>query len=387
MALYIIATPIGNLSDITFRAIETLKLVDFIACEDTRVTSKLLARYVIRKPLISYFQHSKISKIDKIIALLTEGKEVALVTDAGTPGISDPGQALIKAALEAKIEVVPIPGPSAVTTALSISGFPTDEFVFVGFLPHKKGRQTKLKGLAQENRTIVLYESPYRIKKLLSELLEFCGDREVVVARELTKKFEEIYRGKISEVALKINPKGEFTVVIRGQEKSDVSYQHERPHNARKTTNVLDQHEITTNKSLKTTKALLYPELSYKIQGIAQKIRKDYGSGQKESIYQRAFVEELELAKIPFKKEAEISIKSVNTGQTIGKYRPDFVIDDDIVLEVKAVKFLPKNQGNQLFDYLKNSDFELGYIVNFGGNKLYCKRIIYTNDYKLRGNL
>jgi len=215
--LYIVATPIGNLSDITFRALETLKSVDFIACEDTRVTSKLLARYEIKKPLISYFQHSKVAKLDRLISLLREGKDIALVTDAGTPGISDPGQRLIEEAVKSKIEVVPIPGPSAVTTALSVSGFPTDEFVFLGFLPHKKGRQTKLKGLAQENRTIVLYESPYRIKKLLSELLEFCGDREICVCRELTKKFEEIYRGKISEVLPKVKEKGEFVVIFKGQ--------------------------------------------------------------------------------------------------------------------------------------------------------------------------
>lgn len=217
--LYIVATPIGNLSDVTFRAIDTLKSVDFIACEDTRVTSKLLARYEIKKPLISYFQHSKVAKLDKLISLLREGKDMALVTDAGTPGISDPGQRLIEEAVKSKIEVVPIPGPAAATTALSVSGFPTDEFVFIGFLPHKKGRQTKLKRLAQENRTIVLYESPYRIKKLLSELLEFCGDREIVVARELTKKFEEIYRGKISEVLSRIKERGEFIVVAKGLQK------------------------------------------------------------------------------------------------------------------------------------------------------------------------
>lgn len=215
--LYIVATPIGNLSDITFRALETLKSIDMIACEDTRVTLKLLARYEIQKPLISYFQHSKVSKLDKLLSLLREGRDIALVTDAGTPGISDPGQRLIEEAARAKIEVVPIPGPSAVAAALSVSGFPTDEFVFAGFLPHKKGRQTKLKELAGENRAVVLYESPYRIKKLLSELLEFCGDREICVCRELTKKFEEIYRGKISEVLPKVKEKGEFVVIFKGQ--------------------------------------------------------------------------------------------------------------------------------------------------------------------------
>lgn len=359
--LFIVATPIGNLSDITFRAIKTLKSVDYIACEDTRVTSKLLSRYEIKKPMISYFQHSKVAKSDKLISLLSKGNNIALVTDAGTPGISDPGQRLIEEATRAKIEVVPIPGPSAVTTALSVSGFPTDEFIFVGFLPHKKGRQTKLKELSQESRTIVLYESPYRIKRLLNEILEFCGDREIVITRELTKKFEEIYRGKISEVILKIKEKGEFVIVIQG-------------------------HEEATDNTLKTTNShkvdLLYKDLSYKVQGIAQKIRKDYGSGQKESIYQRAFIKELENQKVSYKKEPQIKIFSPNTKKTIGYYQPDLLIDDKILIEIKAVDYAAKKSEYQLFDYLKNSKYELGYFINFGGSKLYIKRVIYTNDRK-----
>lgn len=218
--LYVVATPIGNLSDITLRALSTLKSVDVIACEDTRVTSKLLARYEISKSLISYHQHSRQSKVDQVIEFLKEGKNVALVSDAGTPGISDPGEALIRAAIENKIEVEAIPGCSAAITALSVSGLPTDEFVFIGFLPHKKGRQTKLKEIAEElykGRTFVIYESPYRIKKLLSELLEFAGDRNVAVCRELTKKFEEIYRGKISEIQDQIKEKGEFVVILEGE--------------------------------------------------------------------------------------------------------------------------------------------------------------------------
>lgn len=215
--LYIVSTPIGNLGDITLRALETLKSVDLIACEDTRHTLNLLNHFEIKKPLISYHQHSKAPKVDKIIDELLSGKEVAVVTDAGTPGISDPGEILIKAAIENGIEVIPIPGVSAAITALSISGLNTDEFVFVGFLPHKKGRQTKLKEIALEKRTIILYESPYRIKKLLGELLEFVGDREVAVCRELTKKFEEITRGKISEVSDKIKEKGEFVVILEGK--------------------------------------------------------------------------------------------------------------------------------------------------------------------------
>jgi 16S rRNA (cytidine1402-2'-O)-methyltransferase len=214
--LYIVSTPIGNLGDITLRALETLKEVDIIACEDTRHSMQLLNRFEIKKPLVSYHQHSRDSKVEQIISSLNEDKNVALVTDAGTPGISDPGEYLIRAALEAGVEIVPIPGVSAAITALSISGLSTDEFVFIGFLPHKKGRQTKLKEIALEKRTIILYESPFRIKKLLAELLEFVGDRNVSVSRELTKKFEETYRGKISEVMDEIKEKGEFVVILDG---------------------------------------------------------------------------------------------------------------------------------------------------------------------------
>jgi len=215
--LYVVSTPIGNLADITLRALETLKSVDVIACEDTRHTLQLLNHFDIKKPLISYHQHSGKLKVDKLISLLRdEDKTVALVTDAGTPGISDPGEQLICSVIDARIEIEPIPGVSAAVTALSISGLPTDEFVFIGFLPHKKGRQTKLKELATINRTIILYESPFRIIKLLNELLEYVGDRQVAVCRELTKKFEATYRGKISGILPLIKEKGEFVVIIEG---------------------------------------------------------------------------------------------------------------------------------------------------------------------------
>ena len=213
--LYIMATPIGNLADITLRALEILKKVDFIACEDTRVTAKLLARYRIKKPLISYHQHSKLQKTDMIIDKLKSGQNIALVSDAGTPGIADPGQVLIQRAIENKIDIVPIPGAQAAVTALSVSGFFANKFLFLGFLPKKKGRQTLLKNLAKEleiAKTIVLYESPYRIEKTLKDLQKALGDVEVVVCRELTKKFETIYRGKISQVLPKIKPKGEFVI-------------------------------------------------------------------------------------------------------------------------------------------------------------------------------
>lgn len=216
--LYIVTTPIGNLTDITLRALEALKEVDLIACEDTRQTLKLLNHFEIKKPLISYHQHSGKLKTEKVISLLKEGKKIALVSDAGTPGISDPGEYLISEALRERIHLEVLPGVTAAVTALTVSGLKLKEFAFFGFLPHKKGRFTKLREIAEEKKTIVLYESPHRIKKLLMELQENCGDRRVSVSRELTKKFEETYRGKISEVLLKIKEKGEFVVIMEGRD-------------------------------------------------------------------------------------------------------------------------------------------------------------------------
>lgn len=198
--LYIVSTPIGNLKDITFRAIEVLKQVDLIAAEDTRHTKILTSHYDIKTPLTSYFQYSKIKKTDFLINLLKEGKNVALVSDAGTPGISDPGFAIIKKALEEKITVIPIPGPSAFLTALSVSGLPTNKFIFEGFLSNKSSqRRKRLKELSSEERTIIIYESPHRLLKTLSDILQILGDIPIVCARELTKKFEEIRREKVSD--------------------------------------------------------------------------------------------------------------------------------------------------------------------------------------------
>ncbi len=223
--LYIVATPIGNLKDTTLRAIETLKEVDLILCEDTRQTIKLLSHYEISKPLVSYFQHSKISKIDYIIEQLEKGKKMALVTDAGTPGISDPGGKLveiIKTQLPS-CEIIPIPGASALITALSISGFPADKFVFMGFPPHKKGREKFFRKIAEAEYPVVLYESVHRILKTLSELNRVLHASRfmshIVVCRELTKKFETIYRGNPDEIintlqSDKNNLKGEFVVVL-----------------------------------------------------------------------------------------------------------------------------------------------------------------------------
>ncbi|CUS98502.1 16S rRNA (cytidine(1402)-2'-O)-methyltransferase [Candidatus Kryptobacter tengchongensis] len=218
--LYIVSTPIGNLDDITLRAIEVLKSVDLIACEDTRRTMILLEKFGIAKKLISYYNYNERQRAEELISYLKSGKNIALVSDSGTPGISDPGYALIRRAIEENIQVIPIPGATAFVCALVVSGLPMDEFVFVGFLPHKKGRKTKLQKLAQEERTVILYESPHRVLKTLNEILENFGDREIAVAKELTKIHEEIFRGKISEVLKKLTPdkiKGEFVIVISGK--------------------------------------------------------------------------------------------------------------------------------------------------------------------------
>lgn len=215
--LYVVATPIGNLGDITFRAVETLKSVNFIICEDTRVTKILLDHYQINKPLLVVNAHNESKSIEKILTKLISGESCALVSDAGTPCISDPGVRLINKVLSENIEVVGIPGASAAILALSISGLPTDSFVFEGFLPQKKGRQKKLKQLAEEERTIVLYESTYRIKKLLEELNTSMPDRTIVVARELTKKFEESWRGTASQLLQNFEKritKGEFVILL-----------------------------------------------------------------------------------------------------------------------------------------------------------------------------
>lgn len=217
-ALYIVATPIGNLEDMTFRAVETLKAVDLIAAEDTRHTKILLDRYAISKPMTSYFEHSKVQKSEYIISVLKEGRSVAIVSDAGTPGISDPGYKIIRMAIDSGIAVVPIPGPSGIITALTASGKPTDSFTFEGFLSNKSGkRKNQLKALKEAGRTVVLYESPHRIVKLLEDVLEIYGDIEVVLARELTKKFEELRREKVSMAIGHFKttpPRGEFIVIL-----------------------------------------------------------------------------------------------------------------------------------------------------------------------------
>ncbi len=219
--LYIIATPIGNMEDITLRALRILGEVDVLLAEDTRVTGKLLARHNISVKMKSYHQRSAERVSEEIIALLSEGKTLALVTDAGTPGVADPGNELIARVVrelpETRIE--PIPGASSLTSALSVCGFPTNEFVFLGFLPHKKGRQTLLNEIADIKRTVVLFESPHRIGKLLAELAERAPDRQAAIFREITKLHETHYRGTVAELHIKyeqdaIPQKGEFVVVL-----------------------------------------------------------------------------------------------------------------------------------------------------------------------------
>lgn len=219
--LYIIATPIGNLEDITFRAVRILKEVDFILCEDTRQTRKLLDKYDIKKATLSYHEHSKLQRIEKIVDLLRNGKNLALVSDAGTPAISDPGGKLVEEVLRTlggEVKIIPIPGPSAVAAAASISGFPTDKFLFLGFPPHKKGRNKFFQKIVESELTTIFYESTYRILKSLEELRAAAGEREIVVCRELTKMFETIYRGTVSEVIEKLKldtTKGEFAIVVK----------------------------------------------------------------------------------------------------------------------------------------------------------------------------
>jgi 16S rRNA (cytidine1402-2'-O)-methyltransferase len=217
--LYIVSTPIGNLKDITLRAIEVLKQVDLIAAEDTRHTKILTSHYGIKTPLTSYFQYNKVKKSDSLIRLLREGKDVALVSDAGTPGISDPGFGIIKKALEEDIAIIPIPGPAGFLTALSVAGLPTNKFVFEGFFSNKSSqRKKRLRELSGEKRTVIIYESPHRLLKTLQDILEILGDINIVCARELTKKFEEIRREKVSESIRHFSNtkiRGEFIIMFR----------------------------------------------------------------------------------------------------------------------------------------------------------------------------
>jgi 16S rRNA (cytidine1402-2'-O)-methyltransferase len=216
--LYLVATPIGNLEDITLRALRVLRECDVVAAEDTRHSGQLLKHFGISKPLLSYFQFNEARRSEEILERLKRGEKIALITDAGSPGISDPGERVVKAAIAAGFRVEAVPGACALVAGLTASGLPTDEFHFVGFLPHKSGqRKNKLESLKAIKGTLVFYESPYRIEKLLTELNEVFSERETVLARELTKKFEEFLRGKpmeLLEIAKKRKLKGEFVVLV-----------------------------------------------------------------------------------------------------------------------------------------------------------------------------
>jgi len=222
--IFIIGTPIGNLDDISARALKILKEVDFILCEDTRVTRKLLNRYDIKTPTISYHQHSKLEKTNYILELLEQGKNLGLVSDAGTPGISDPGNKLIQDIIESlneETKIIPIPGPSAVTTIASVAGFSMDKFIFLGFPPKKRKRKKFFEGVISSKYPVIVYESCYRILKTLRELQELNDNLQLVVGRELTKKFETIYRGKIDKVMEKIEKdkvKGEFVIIVKNND-------------------------------------------------------------------------------------------------------------------------------------------------------------------------
>ncbi|MGH7889371.1 MAG: 16S rRNA (cytidine(1402)-2'-O)-methyltransferase [Thermodesulfobacteriota bacterium] len=219
--LYIVSTPIGNLEDMTLRALRILKEVDLIACEDTRTTRKLLSHYGVDKPLTSYHEHNEKDKAEELLILLESGKIIALVSDAGTPGVSDPGYRLVKLASEKGIEIIPIPGPSAAIAALSVSGLSTSSFAFFGFLPKsEKKRKEFLEEIREHTQTLIFYESPHRVLKTLLSILETLEDRQVSLSRELTKMFEETVRERISKVIEILGErkeiKGEFTIVVEG---------------------------------------------------------------------------------------------------------------------------------------------------------------------------
>jgi len=218
--LYICGTPIGNLEDITLRALKILKEVNLIAAEDTRHTKKLLNHYQINTKVTSYYEYNKFKKAPYLVEILKNGQDIALVSDAGMPGISDPGYVLIDLALKNNIKIIPVPGVSALITALVVSGLPTGKFVFEGFLPRKiKERKRYYKSIENEERTIIFYETPHRIKRALRDMLDVWGERKIVIARELTKMYEEIIRGNLSQVITEINTKeikGEITLVVQG---------------------------------------------------------------------------------------------------------------------------------------------------------------------------
>jgi len=261
--LYIVSTPIGNLEDITLRALRILKEVDVVAAEDTRHSGKLLAHFGLQKTLISYWGEKEKTKAEEVLAVLHSGRSVALISDAGTPGISDPGSVLISRAIESGVSVVPVPGPSALITALSISGFSTAEFVFVGFLPPKQTQRTKkLRELSLEKRTVIIYEAPHRIIDTAAEIEEIFGTRRAVIVKELTKLFEVVYRGTLQDVVVQLKASkiaGEYVVVIEGRG---------------------EEEGISAEEALSEMKSLMKKGLSRK--DAAKRIAEQYGMSKKE---------------------------------------------------------------------------------------------------------
>ncbi len=271
--LYIVSTPIGNLEDITYRAVRVLKEVDFIAAEDTRHTLKLLNHLGIEKPLISYYKEVEKVKSKIIIDKLMEGKNIAVVSDAGTPGISDPGEEVIKKAISEGIKVIPVPGACAAINSLICSGMDTGEFLFVGFLSAKKReKMRKLEEIKNVKSTIIFYEAPHKIEDTLECMLEILGDREISIGRELTKIHEEFVRGKISEVKEILNPKGEMVIVVKGSKQSEDDIEKENRNNMS-----LEEHYK------------FYENLGLEKKDIIKKIAKDRGV-QKNEIY-KEFIE------------------------------------------------------------------------------------------------
>ena len=229
--LYVLATPIGNLEDLSARALRILREADAIVSEDTRTTLKLLTRHEIRKPLIAYFQHSPPRRLEEIMERLRGGKTLVLVTESGTPAVSDPGARLVEAAFEAGIKVVPVPGPSAVAVAASVSGFGADAFHFAGFLPRKPGKRRKvLETIAALETTLIFFESPYRVAAMLEDMLQVLGDRRLTVCRELTKIHEEVWRTTVSKAAERYRgeePRGEFTLAVEGRPEASGPAEHD----------------------------------------------------------------------------------------------------------------------------------------------------------------
>ncbi len=268
--LYVVATPIGNLEDMTYRAITVLKEVDLILAEDTRNTIKLLNHFNISKPLISYYKETELIKASNIVKQMEQGKNVAVVSDAGTPGISDPGEVLIKEAIKSGIQVVPIPGACAAINALIASGLDTSEFLFIGFLSTKpKEKKDKLEELKNETRTLIFYEAPHKILNTLEIMNEILGDRNISIGREMTKIHEQFVRGKISEVIDNIELKGEMVIIVEGSSKSETDVAREKRNNM-----TLEEHYD------------FYARQGYEKKDIIKLIAKDRGVNKNE-IYQR----------------------------------------------------------------------------------------------------